>query len=102
MAPTNSEDITMFYTSIGATVSKVISVVRGQQGSGFGVGFQLRYDADRSATGTVIGSVTATSFTNGVQTTSFDNASIPADRFVWLETTGVQGAIDELNVTMEF
>lgn len=99
LAPTNAENITLFYTSSALTVSKISSAIRG----GTSVTFTIRYGTNRSDTGTeVVTGGTVANSTAGLYTTSFNNASIPASRWVWLVTTAVSGVVNELAVSLEF
>ncbi|GAG28331.1 unnamed protein product, partial [marine sediment metagenome] len=45
---------------------------------------------------------TTTSTTGGSDVTSFDDATIPADSFIWLETTAKSGTVSELHVTVVY
>ena len=67
------------------------------------VTWTIRHHAtDRSNAGNevVTGGTTTTSTTSGDDVTSFNDATIPADSFVWLETTAQSGTVDELSVSM--
>lgn len=99
-APTSSENITMFYTPSALTVSRISSVIRG----GTSVGFTIRYDGNRAATGTeiVTNGILCNSTTTGVSTTSFNNSTITASSYVWLTTSNVSGNVEELSVTLNF
>lgn len=45
---------------------------------------------------------TTTSVSSGSDVTSFNDATIPADSFVWLETTAKSGTVTELNITLVY
>ena len=66
------------------------------------VTWTLRHSTDRSATGNevVTSGTTTTSTTTGSVVTSFNDATIPANSFVWLETTAQSGTVTSLNITM--
>lgn len=100
-SPTNSEDETFFYTTDAITVVKLAGVVRGTSPS---VTYTIRFGSDRSATGTevVTGGSTVTSQSTGNIVTSFDDATIPAGSWVWLETTAETGTTNEMHVTIEY
>ena len=98
-SPDASEDITIFFTDVPLTVKAMRAVVRGTTPS---VTWTIRHATDRSAAGVeiVTGGTTTTSESTGSDVTSLNAAEIPADSFVWLETTAQTGTVDELNVTL--
>lgn len=100
-SPTSSEDITLFFTDDAITVTQINAVCVGSTPS---VTWTVRHSTDRSATGNeVVTSGTATtSTTTGSEVTSFNDATIPAGSWVWLETTAQSGTVTSLNVTVEF
>lgn len=97
--PVNGDDVSFFYTEVAITISKMIAVVRGSSPS---FTFTVRHAADRSATGNelVTGGTTCTNTTTGQFVTSFDDATISANSFVWVEGTGASGTIDEFALTL--
>lgn len=102
-SPSDSEDLSMFFTNKAITVTEIRAVIRGS--STPSVTWTIRHNAtDRSATGNevVTGGTSTTSTTSGSDVTSFNDADIPADSFVWLETTAQSGTVDELNVTVMY
>jgi hypothetical protein len=69
------------------------------------VTWTVRHHAtDRSNAGSevVTGGTTTTSTTSGSDVTSFDDATIPADSFVWIETTAQSGTVTELHVSIKY
>ena len=99
LAPTASENITLFFTTQALTISKIAHVIRG----GTSVTFTVRHASTRSATGTeVVTGGTVASSTTGATITSFNNASIPANSWVWITTSAVSGTVNELSVSVEF
>lgn len=98
--PTATEKIIMFFTTAALTVSQIRSVIIG----GTNVTFSIRYGTDVSAAGTevVTSGIQVTNTTTGLSTTSFNSASIPADRFVWITTSAVTGSVTQLAVTVVF
>jgi hypothetical protein len=66
--------------------------------------FNIRHNADFSTTGTqlISGGITTSSTTTGLATTTFDNATVTGNSFVWLTTTGTSGTVDMLHVTLFF
>lgn len=99
--PTGAEDITLFRVPLAITIVRLTSVLRGTTPS---VTFTIRHNADRSATGNevVTSGTTTTNTTSGLQTTVFNDATIPAGSWVWLETTATSGTVNEFNLTIEF
>lgn len=69
------------------------------------VTWTIRHHAtDRSNAGieVVTGGTTTTSLTSGSDVTSFNDATIPADSFIWLETTAKGGTVTELHITIVY
>ena len=99
-SPTDSEDISMFFVSEAVTITKMACVLTGS--STPSVTWTVRHSTDRSATGNevVTSGTTTTSLTTGSVVTSFNDATIPANSFVWLETTAQSGTVDSLNLTI--
>lgn len=58
----------------------------------------LRIGADLSASGTEVltGGIAASNTTTGQTVTSFDVDSLPAESWLWLETSAASGSIDAL------
>jgi len=97
--PTSSEDITICRFNEAVTITKVIGVVVGS--STPSVTINPKHHTDRSNAGNALFSSAqaVTSTTTGDVDTSFSDATIPADSFLWLETTAQSGTVDELNIT---
>lgn len=101
-SPTSSEDITLFFTDDAITINQLNAVLNGS--STPSVTWTIRFNSDRSAAGTevVTSGTTTTSTTTGSEVTSFNDATIPAGNWVWLETTAQSGTVDALNVTITY
>jgi len=99
--PTDSEDITMFFTEKAITITEIRAVVRGTTPS---LTWTIRHGTDRSAAGAevVTSGTTTTSESTGSDVTSFNDATIIADSFVWLETTAESGTTDEAAITIVY
>jgi hypothetical protein len=99
--PTSTEKVVLFFTTVGLTFSQIRSSVFGSSPSAT---FSIRYGSDLSASGieVVTGGITVTNTTTGLSTTSFNNATVPADRFVWLTTSATSGTVDQLSVSLIF
>jgi len=99
--PTGSEDITMFFTAEAVTITEMRAVLLGS--STPSVTWTIRHHAtDRNNAGSevVTSGTTTTSTTSGSDVTSFNDATIVADSFVWLETTAQSGTVTELHVSL--
>jgi len=100
--PDSVEDVTLFFTPVALEVSEIRAVLRGA--SLPSVTWTLRYGPDRDAAGTEIitsGTVT-TNITTGDDITVMDNPSVPADSFIWLETTAQSGTVNTIHITIRY
>lgn len=100
--PTDSEDISWFFTDRAITVSEVRAVVV-QSAASPAVTWTIRHGTDRSAAGAELetGGRETTSETTGDDITSFDDATIIANSFVWVETAASANT-KQLHLTMCF
>lgn len=101
LSPTNAEDDSMFFTDVAITITKMVAVCTGSSPS---VTWTVRHHTDRSNAGNevVTSGTTTTSTTTGSVVTSFNDATIPANSFVWLETTAKSGTVDSINVVLKY
>jgi hypothetical protein len=101
--PTASEKVVLFHATEALTLSKLSAVLPGGSATP-SVTYGIAFGPDVSAAGTAVvtAGVTVTSTTTGAQTTTFDNAVIPAGSYVWLITTAKSGTVPMLHVTLEF
>jgi len=97
--PGASEDVTVNFVNRATTITECRAVLVGS--STPSVTWTIRHGTDRSATGAevVTSGTTTTSTTSGSDVTTFNDATIVADSFVWLETTAQSGTVTELHVT---
>lgn len=98
-SPQAGDEFTLTYTQDSLTLTQVLALVQGS--STPSVTFVLRYDADRSATGTLATQSLAVTNTTTGQLATIQNMPIPANRFVWLELTAVSGTVTEFTMTAE-
>lgn len=100
--PTSSEDISIFFTNSAITITEIRAVLVGS--STPSVTWTVRHGTDRSAAGAeaVTSGTTTTSTTTGSDVTSFNDATVVADSFVWLETTAQSGTVTELHITIVY
>jgi len=99
-SPTDTEDITFFYTPNSISITKVILIITG----GTSVTTTIRYNEDRSAIGTeiLVGGILVDSTTTGNIVTAFDYSVIPANSFIWIETTAISGTPTTLGITLSY
>ena len=100
--PTDAEDFTVCHFPAAVTITEVVAVVIGS--STPSVTIEPQHNTDRSAAGNnVLSAATAiTSETTGQTLTSFDDATLPADSYLWIETTAQSGTVDELHITITY
>ena len=102
--PTNSEDITLFFTDEALTITKIVAVLTGSASPS--LTWTIKFHADRSNAGTevVTGGTTIDSSGGGTSTgqsvTSFNSASISANNWVWFKTTAQSGTVNKIHLTI--
>jgi hypothetical protein len=98
--PSATERIQWFRVYVPTTVNEINAVLQGS--STPSVTFSVRYDADRSAVGTELltGGRVLTNVTTGVSYAP-DVTTIPADVWVWVQTTAQSGTVLELHIAMD-
>jgi hypothetical protein len=97
-SPTSSEDITFFRTDAAITVQEVIAVRTGNGATNF----KLRHSTNRAAGGTLV--------TNNLNSNSgsvgniapLSDRTIPANSWIWLETTGASGTNVTFTVDLRY
>lgn len=99
-SPGAAEDITVFFTPVALTITKITAILTGSASPS--VTWTIRFGTDRSAAGTeaVTGGTTTTSVTTGSVVTSFNATAIAANSFIWLKTTAQSGTVTSLNVSV--
>ena len=98
-APTASDDITIFKTDRAITVQEVIAVNVGTSPS---TTYQLKYNAARNNAGTALTTSASTTSVVGGNVATLSNASIPADNWVWLETSAASGTDVFLTIDIRY
>jgi hypothetical protein len=97
--PTASDDITVFRTDVAITIQEVIAVSVGTTPS---TTYSLKYSTDRSAAGTtLVASTTTTSTTTG-DVATITNTIIPANSFIWIETSAASGTGVYLSIDIRY
>jgi hypothetical protein len=102
LSPGASEDETIFYTSRAITISQMSAILVG--GTSPSVTWTIRHHSDRSNVGIEVvtgGSATTNESTADIVTVMND-ATIPANSHVWIETTASSGSPGELTVTLKW
>jgi hypothetical protein len=96
--PTDAEDFSLPRFNVAVTITKVVGVLTGDYTS---VTINPKHSTDRSAAGNaLLSAATAiTSTTTGTVITSFSDATIPANSFLWLETTAKTGTAGAISLT---
>ncbi len=97
-SPTAAEDISLFYTDDAITITKIVFVITGATS----VTTTVRHHTDRNNAGNevVTGGTVANNSTTGNVVTSFNDATVPADSFLWIETTALSGTPTSVNITI--
>lgn len=96
--PSSAEDSSIGFTPVAITITDIRAVLVGS--STPSVTWTIRHSTDRSAAGNevVTGGTTTTAIT-GSSITSFNDATIPANSYIWLETTAQSGTVNELFIS---
>lgn len=107
--PATNEDFTIFYNyDVARTLSRVSTVlVPVGAATGPNVTFTIRYAADRSSVGTEVltGGMVANTITGqgaGSNITTFTNATIPTNNWLWLETSNATSNTYSFTVSLDF
>jgi hypothetical protein len=100
-SPTDSESITLWRTNVDLTITAIHAVSIGITPS---LTYTIRFASSRSTTGieVVTGGSTTTSTTSGNSVTLFDDATIPAGSWIWIETTAQTGTVDQTTFTINY
>lgn len=97
-SPSASEDISIFYTDVAITISKIVFIITGATS----VTTTIRHHTDRSNAGNevVTGGTVVNSTTTGNVVTTFNDETIPANSFIWLKTTALSGTPTSLTAIL--
>jgi len=101
-APGAAEDGPTDYTAVALTVAKITAILIGTASPS--VTWTIRFGPDRNAAGTevVTGGTTTTNITTGDDVTVLTAPAIPADSFIWLETTAVSGTVTSMSISVVY
>jgi hypothetical protein len=97
--PTASEDFTLFRTDIPITVIEVIAVSTGTSPN---TTYQLKHHTDRSNAGNALTTSAATTSITTGDTATLSVVAIPANSWIWLETTAATGTNVVLSIDIRF
>lgn len=100
--PEAAQEFTMFYTPVAITITELATVLIGS--STPSVTVDIHHSTDRSAAGNALITTPSatTSTTTGSVITSFDDATIPADSWVWVEIDAQSGTVTECFVNVSY
>lgn len=101
-SPTDSEDISFFFTNKAITITRIRVVLTGS--STPSVTWTIRHSTDRSAVGgeVVTGGTVTTNTTLGSDITTFDDPTVIVDSHLWIETTAKSGVVNSMVITVFF
>ena len=97
--PTASDDITVFRTDVAITVQEVIACSTGTSPD---TTYQLKHHTDRSNAGNALTTSAATTSTTTGDVASLSDATIPANSWVWIETSAASGTSVYLSVDIRY
>jgi hypothetical protein len=99
-SPTAAEDVSFFFTDEAITITKMVAVLVGSATPS--VTWTVKHGTDRSAAGAAVvtAGTTTTSTTTGSVVTSFNDATVVANSFLWVETTAQSGTVSSINITV--
>ena len=97
--PLAGDSFTLFRTSKTTTIAGVTSLVAGENPA---VGYQLRYAANRTASGTLAIIPAVANNTTVGSAATVQNMPIPSGNYVWLNVTTVSGFASEFNLSIAF
>jgi hypothetical protein len=99
--PSASENISLFYTDVAVTISKVADAVQGSTPS---VTYQVNHASARNSgsPNTLYSVGRAVTSAAGTTTTTFNDATIPAGSYVWFTTSAASGTVGDFMVTLTY
>ena len=98
-APTGLDDITIFRTDAAITVHEVISVSTGNSPS---TTYQLKHSTGRSDSGNALTTLGTTINSGAGDAAVLSDKTIPANSWVWLETTAASGTNVYLSIDIRY
>jgi len=98
-APTATDDITIFRTDVDITVQEVIAVSVGTSPS---TTYQLKHHPTRSNAGNALTTSSTTTSTGTGNVATLSDATIPANSWVWYESTAATGTNVKLTIDIRY
>ena len=98
-SPTATEDMTIFRTDVAITVQEIIAVSVGTSPS---TTYQLKFSTDRNAAGTALTTSSTTTSTTTGNVATLSDATIPANSWVWFESTAASGTNVKLTIDIRY
>lgn len=99
--PTSSDDLTWIFTDRAITITQIRAVLANGSATPT-VTYQVKHHTDRSNVGNnLTTSAAVTSVTTGTDATLSD-ATVPADSWIWIETSAQGGTTPEFAIFMEY
>jgi len=98
-SPTATEDMTIFRTDVDITVQEIIAVSVGTSPS---TTYQLKFSTDRNAAGTALTTSSTTTSTTTGNVATLSTAAIPANSWVWFETTAATGTDVRITIDIRY
>lgn len=99
--PVAADDVTLFYTPTAITVSAVYSHIIGSTNVVYNVQFASTRNSI-SLTSVFTSNITLTSTAGQTNNSGFNDATIPAGNWVWLNTVSVSGTPSLFHLTVEY
>jgi hypothetical protein len=96
--PTGTELFPIFYTPVAITFTSFEHFIQGTTN----VEWQIMWGATADAAGTATHSTLTTSSTSGTTTVPTTDPTIPADSYIWLDTSAISGTPAKFHVTITF
>jgi hypothetical protein len=96
--PTGTELFPIFHTPVAITFTNFEHFIQGTTN----VEWQIMWGATADAAGTATHSTIVTSSTSGVSTVPTTDPTIPADSYLWLDTSAISGTPDKFHVTITY
>lgn len=96
--PVDTDDATMFYTPVAITITATHSHITG----GTNVVYNINHASTRTGTGLDVftSDITETSTAGATHNTGFNDATIPAGSWVWLDIISISGTPTLFHVTL--
>jgi hypothetical protein len=101
--PTATDIVTIFYTDVAITVTKLNDQVQGS-GGGLAVTYQINHATARNSgtPNTLLSAARTANTVAGSFTTTFNDATIPAGSWVWYVASSTGGVPSEISITLTY